>query len=80
MTGSDMEPVPSAREMKVLQALCLGGVEDGAQWPSAGRGTEATLIAKGWIEPAMCDIYDTVGFRITEAGQQAHARGWSAGR
>ena len=75
-----MQAVPSPREMKVLQALCLGGVENGAQWPGAGRGTEAALIAKGWTQPATCDTYDTVGFRITEAGQQAHARGWSATR
>lgn len=72
--------IPSSREMKILQALCLGGVEDFSQWPGAGRGTEAALVVKGWIEPATCEIYGTVGFRITVAGQQAHAQGWSAGR
>lgn len=72
--------LPSHREMKILRALCLGGVEDFSQWPGAGRWTEASLIKKGWIEPATCDIYGTEGFRITPTGQQAHEAGFNAGR
>ena len=74
-----MMDLPSRREFKVLKALCLDTVEDRAQWPGVGAGTEAALVAKGWIEPATCETYDTVGFRATKAGHEAHEAGWNAG-
>ena len=75
-----MSVIPNSREMKVLRALCLGGVENFSQWPGAGRGTEAALVAKGWIEAATCATYDTEGYRITDQGQIAHQAGYDAGR
>lgn len=74
-----MMDLPSRREFKVLKALCFDNVEDRGQWPGIGAITEATLVAKGWIVPATCETYGTVGFRATKAGHEAHEAGWNAG-
>lgn len=74
-----MTDLPSRREFKILKALCFDDVEDRSQWPGVSVGTEAALVAKGWIEPATCEAYDTVGFRMKKAGHEAHEAGWNAG-
>ena len=56
-----MSDLPSRRELK---ALCFDSVEDRSQWPSIGAGTEAALVAKGWIIPAPCETYGTEGFLV----------------
>jgi hypothetical protein len=74
-----MTDLPSRREFKVLKALCLDSVENRGQWPGVGAGTEAALVAKGWIVPATCETYGTEGYLMTKAGHEAHEAGWSAG-
>lgn len=70
---------PNSREMKVLQGLCLGDIEDEAHFPFVGRKTFDAMIGKGWIEPATCETYGTVGYRITSDGEAAHQVGYDAG-
>lgn len=74
-----MTDLPSRREFKVLKALCLDSVENRGQWPGVGAGTEAALVAKGWIVPATCETYGTEGYLMTKTGHEAHEAGWSAG-
>lgn len=74
-----MTHLPSRREFKILKALCFDTVEGRGQWPGVGAGTEAILVTKGWIVPATCETYGTVGYQVTKAGHEAHEAGWDAG-
>lgn len=65
---------PSAREMKVLEGLCLGDIETADHFPGVGKETFEAMLIKDWIEPAVDETYGTHGFRITEAGQKIHER------
>jgi hypothetical protein len=71
--------LPSTREMKVLRGLCLGNVEAETYFAFAGRKTFDELFAKGWIERAHDETYDTNGWRITPAGEVAYNAGYDAG-
>jgi hypothetical protein len=78
MSDTAVQATPSLQENRVLQALCLSGVERSAT-DDACRGTQATLIAKGWIEPATSTLTVLSAFgspkpanRVTrEAGRRA---------
>lgn len=74
-----MTDLPSRREFRVLKALCFDRAEDRAQWAGVGAGTEAAMVAKGWIVPATCETYGTAGYLATKAGHEAHEAGWKAG-
>lgn len=71
--------LPNTKEMKVLRGLCLGDVEDEVHFAGVGRKTFDGLLAKGWIEHATDEIYGTMGFQITPAGEAALELGHDAG-
>lgn len=77
---SDLKTLPTPREMKVLMGLCLNNIEDEAHFAGVGRKTFDEMLAKGWIERAICATYETDGYRITATGDEAHERGYQAGR
>lgn len=66
--------------MKVLRGLCLGNVEAESYFAFVGRKTFDALAAKGWIERAYDETYETDGWRITSAGEDAYNAGYDAGR
>ena len=69
----------SRREFKVLKALRIDSVEDRGQWPDVRAGTEAALVAKGWIVLATCETYGMVGLLSNKSGHEAHEASWNAG-
>lgn len=74
-----MSVLPSRREMKVLEGLCMDNVEDEAHFPGIGAKTFAAMLAKGWIKRDECETYGTIGYRITDVGENAHEAGYTAG-
>lgn len=59
----------NTRELKVLQALSLGDIEDGDHFGGIGAKTFQGLLEKGWIEQSYDDVYGTDGYKITAAGE-----------
>lgn len=73
-----MHELPSSRKMEVLRGVCLGEIEDDVHFTGVGRTTSIGMLAKGWIEQAVCETYETNGDRITSAGKNAHRVGFDA--
>lgn len=65
-----MHDRPNNRELKVLEYLCLGNVEELASMPHIGMGTITPMIQKGWIVEAHDDYYGRDGFKITADGNE----------
>ncbi|SNT37630.1 hypothetical protein [Tropicimonas sediminicola] len=65
-----MTDKPNNRELKVLDYLCLGNVEELAAMPHIGMGTIAPMIQKGWIEEAHDAYYGRHGYKITQKGSE----------
>jgi len=60
------------RMKKLLERLSEGFVEEESGLPAdVGKKTIEEALARGWIERAVCETYDTNGYRITQAGEDA---------
>jgi hypothetical protein len=66
--------IPTRLELKLLQALCLGSVEDPRRLTGVGPKTIRDALAKGWISEDTCDHYGTQGLRITPEGLEIHRK------